>query len=654
VCRKRGASDGDNETHIDDNDDNNGGIEMQASKKPKTDSSSGSADSGGQDRLKVLQARVEKAESNMEEAKRDLDEAKAELARLKADINASKEDIQCAHDDVVRVDKCLTAAMETYKSAIDAETAAQTALAYNLANHIDNAFGQSLAFVRNQNALIHSKSHSISLSTQALLAYPAMMTSVTRIDRLVDADDVDDAQLLQVMDRWWRSLPAADANPDPQNEAIAVTQDLVVKVLANQEGDRVAEVQPVTSSLLQAYIKDVWAARYPWLRVYSERKIEGGSTLTSTTAPRRCDFAVFAAVDEPEMFDDRARASIVLAKDEKREKAKMNKTAARDEAVGQATQDFALIAARAVPGEQTPCMFALSGPPSEFDLCEVHIVKNHPLAATATSSAAESPFLEAIPLTIKSNFQLPAPFQTSGAMLAGAFRPFSGQHAPPFPDGPCQIQFEAVVAVTPRRFLLKARVGNSELVLKISRDVSSIERERGRTGRICALFAGSLSAHCERVRLPIGYFGNRKPIIVSKVWAGRSLNRGWPRNDCREKVRNLLTSQIWPLIDAMANEGAFYVDLHAGNVMVDEQLENAWLIDFEGAIGVDGKPSSPTRALAEPVDETGLRAAIAEQKKTLLKLLRGCDSCSWQRIQASHSKLLELRLNKSSVQMFKI
>jgi hypothetical protein len=485
------------------------------------------------------------------------------------------------------------------------------------------------------------------------------------------------------MDRWWRSLPAADASPDPQNEAIAVTRQLVVKVLANQEGDRVAEVQPVTSSLLQAYIKDVWAAQYPWLRVYSERKIEGGSTLTSTTGPRRCDFAVFAAVDKPDKFDDRARASIVLAKDEKREKAKMNKAAARDEAVGQATQDFALIAARAVPGEQTPCMFALSGPPSEFDLCEVHhdfedkrlciqrqqvlpkapkadalaeagsawrdafetgadaisllkpihavmkhIVKNHPLAATASavvaastssastaSPAAESPFLEAIPLTIKSNFQLPAPFQTSGAMLAAAFRPFPGQHAPQFPDGPCQIQFEAVVAVTPRRFLLKARVGDSELVLKFADRVASALLERDRTGRICALFAGSLSAHCERVRLPIGYFGDRKPIIVSKVWAGRSLNRGWPRNDCREKVRNLLTSQIWPLIDAMAVQGAFYVDLHAGNVMVDEQLENAWLIDFECAIDESRKPG-------EPVDEVGLRAAIEDQKSALLTMFQ--------------------------------
>jgi hypothetical protein len=345
-------------------------------------------------------------------------------------------------------------------------------------------------------------------------------------------------------------------------------------------------------------------------------------------------------------------------------------------------------------------MFALSGPPSDFDLCEVHhnfedkrlcirrqrvqstapnsealakaqstwrsafntdadaisllkpihavmkhIVKNHPLAAAAstgiaaptssmaptsseastssasTAPAAESPFTEAFPLMIKSNFQLPLPFQTSGAVLAGAFRPFHGQQAPLFPDGPCRIQFEAVVAATHRRFLLKASVGNADFVLKFSRDVSSIARERDRTQRICALFVDVLPQFRDRVRLPIGYFGESKPIVVSEVWAGRSLNRGLLRDDRREKVRELLTSQIWPLIDAMAARGIYYVDLHAGNVMVDEQLENAWLIDFEGAIGgAPEKPGSPTRALAEPVDEAGLRAAIEDQKNALLKM----------------------------------
>ena len=149
----------------------------------------------------------------------------------------------------------------------------------------------------------------------------------------------------------------------------------------------------------------------------------------------------------------------------------------------------------------------------------------------------------------------------------------------------------------------------------------SIARERDRTQRICALFAGPLSAHRGRVRLPVGYFGESKPIVVSEVWAGRSLNRGWLRDPThRNKVRDLLVSQIWPAIDAMADQGTYYVDLHAGNVMVDEQLENAWLIDFEGAIDAREKPGSPMRALAEPVDESGLLAAIAERKKTLLKL----------------------------------
>jgi predicted unusual protein kinase regulating ubiquinone biosynthesis (AarF/ABC1/UbiB family) len=75
----------------------------------------------------------------------------------------------------------------------------------------------------------------------------------------------------------------------------------------------------------------------------------------------------------------------------------------------------------------------------------------------------------------------------------------------------------------------------------------------------------------------------------------------------------LLKAQIWPLIDAMAVHGVYYVDLHAGNVMVDEQLENAWLIDFECAIDESRKPG-------EPVDEVGLRAAIEDQKSALLTI----------------------------------
>jgi hypothetical protein len=123
------------------------------------------------------------------------------------------------------------------------------------------------------------------------------------------------------------------------------------------------------------------------------------------------------------------------------------------------------------------------------------------------------------------------------------------------------------------------------------------------------------------VRLPVGYFGDSKPIVVSDVWAGRSLNRGWLRDDRREKVRELLTSQIWPVIDAMADRGIYYVDLHAGNVMVDEQLENAWLIDFEGAIDVSGKPGSPMLPFGvQANDADGLRRVIEDQKSALLTL----------------------------------
>jgi hypothetical protein len=74
----------------------------------------------------VLQKRIDEAKRDKDDAKRNMTEAKARLDALEA-ANASKEDIQRAHDDVVRIDKRLTAAMETYKSAIDAETAAYAA-----------------------------------------------------------------------------------------------------------------------------------------------------------------------------------------------------------------------------------------------------------------------------------------------------------------------------------------------------------------------------------------------------------------------------------------------------------------------------------------------------------------------------------------------
>jgi hypothetical protein len=70
-----------------------------------------------------VQERIAKAKRNMDDAKRDLDEANLLLETLKA-AKASDVAIQRAHDDVVRVDKRLTAAMETYKSAINAEIAA--------------------------------------------------------------------------------------------------------------------------------------------------------------------------------------------------------------------------------------------------------------------------------------------------------------------------------------------------------------------------------------------------------------------------------------------------------------------------------------------------------------------------------------------------
>jgi predicted unusual protein kinase regulating ubiquinone biosynthesis (AarF/ABC1/UbiB family) len=114
------------------------------------------------------------------------------------------------------------------------------------------------------------------------------------------------------------------------------------------------------------------------------------------------------------------------------------------------------------------------------------------------------------------------------------------------------------------------------------------------------------------VRLPLGCIDGEWPVLVSDVWPGRSLNVGCPSDKAtREKVRALLERQIWPVVDLLATNGFYYIDLHAGNVMVDEALENAWLIDFEGAIAV--------AEMAEETTTEQLSDAVAAQKADLLK-----------------------------------
>ena len=67
----------------------------------------------------------------------------------------------------------------------------------------------------------------------------------------------------------------------------------------------------------------------------------------------------------------------------------------------------------------------------------------------------------------------------------------------------------------------------------------------------------------------------------------------------RSIVRALLEQQIKPVVDAMIATGRFHCDLHAGNVMVDDELANAWLIDFEGVLTEkDAEAGSPTRVAA--------------------------------------------------------
>jgi hypothetical protein len=48
--------------------------------------------------------------------------------------------------------------------------------------------------------------------------------------------------------------------------------------------------------------------------------------------------------------------------------------------------------------------------------------------------------------------------------------------------------------------------------------------------------------------------------------------------------------------------------LHAGNVMVDVALENAWLIDFEGAVTAAEVAGSPTQVAERAAERRRGRA----------------------------------------------
>jgi hypothetical protein len=239
-------------------------------------------------------------------------------------------------------------------------------------------------------------------------------------------------------------------------------------------------------------------------------------------------------------------------------------------------------------------------------------------ASTATSvSLSATPvghrWLLPEPLLLTSNFALPAMFTSQ--YLETAFVPFSSAAASgaaamssstlssnaasaaptPFPKGSCSLKFESVLSASHRRLLFNVSVLQSKerLVLKFAKVTESAKRERERIERVVNLFSDALKAHQDRVRLPIGFVDVYNPIIVSRWWPGRSLNGvGLNVEDC-EKVCAILEQQIWPVLDAMANQGYFYLDLWAGNVMVDDSLESAWLIDFEGVVTDKVEGGSP-------------------------------------------------------------
>lgn len=182
--------------------------------------------------------------------------------------------------------------------------------------------------------------------------------------------------------------------------------------------------------------------------------------------------------------------------------------------------------------------------------------------AAAVSSSVAPKWRVPRPLMVGSSFHLPSSIYVAGDVLSRVFKPFGV--APVFPDD-STIKFESVLAATQRRLVCCVRLGESEnrYVLKFANSSGSALRERARVASIVNLFAGELSDRSDRVRLPIGYIDSPQAVLVSELWPGRSLAVGClDDNASREKVRDLLLTQIWPVIDAMRENGFYYIDLH--------------------------------------------------------------------------------------------
>ena len=468
-------------------------------------------------------------------------------------------------------------------------------------------------------------------------------------------------------------------------KAIKVNAALVAKVLGYEEGaGEVKDVQPVMCSLLVHYFRTCWSDE-TWLHFYAERltrDMGDDVVTTNTTSARRFDGAAVASDVKIGKVDAMGRASTVMSFEFKPPKAAAAAKRLNDVATGQSVKDAAAVLREWTPGTETPCVFAFAGTPGDFDLLCIfhdfvlhhlvvrrfnvkpaapnaralakktstwsdafdnqadvisllkpihavmsHIVRNHPLTASAKaapgSAAAPALWRMPTPLLIRGNFDLPKPVHTTNAVLSLAFKAFDGSPSLSWPVGNFSFVFVSVVAATERRLLMRVNLGDRQLVFKFAYTASSADRECDRVGKICEVFAGDdMAAHREHVRLPIGYISGIKPVLVSDVWPGHSLARGVPADsNAREKVRNLLESQIWPVIDALAAKDIYYVDLHAGNVMVDDALAKAWLIDFEGAIAAGSAAGSngTTQLVADASLSKGeLSAHIQSQKEALL------------------------------------
>jgi hypothetical protein len=498
----------------------------------------------------------------------------------------------------------------------------------------------------------------------------------------VEHGDQGDKELLEIMEQWWADVCNGDVASTKEFPVTPALVAKVLGSGEGDEVSEVQPVMCslLATYFAVAWADTPWLRFFAERRTIDA---PDGTVTSTSNKSRYYDAAAVASSTKITTIDDVARASAVMSFEFKPWPARGGSAATAlrvlVETCGQSLEDAASVLMPATPGASTPCLFAFAGTSVDFDLLRMHhdfssntlavhrfkvtptspradqlrrgvgkwidafagssrelaisllkpihqviqhVVHHHSLAALPAVEAAK-PWRMPTPLMIASSFALPPPLLAAATVLEDTYAPFEGATALSF-AGDCTIKFEAVLGATERRMVCRVQLGATErrLVLKFASSIASIVCERDRVKRVCQLFAsGALHSHRDRVRLPLGCIDGRWPVLVSDVWPGRSLNVGCPSdNATRKKVRELLERQIWPVVDALAANGVFYVDLHAGNVMVDEVLENAWLIDFEGAVEVAEIAGSPTEVVEKTKPTTAqLSAAVAAQKADLLK-----------------------------------